>query len=82
MITRREVLIQLKRIGANKQSLLKRYLRDFEEYMLQNYGLRLDKTKKEKTLDPPDPDFRRGANSLGLPASYSAKRLHSRKQSE
>jgi len=48
MLTRREVLIQLKRIGANKPSHLKAYLRDFEKYMLQNYGLKLDKTKKRK----------------------------------
>jgi len=50
MLTRREVLIQLKRIGANKPSYLKTYLRDFEKYMLQNYGLRLDKTKKRKMV--------------------------------
>ena len=41
-------MIQLKRIGANKQSYLKTYLRDFEKYMFQNYGLRIDKTKKRK----------------------------------
>jgi hypothetical protein len=46
MLTRREVLIQLKRMGANKQSSLKAYLRDFEKYLLQNYGLKLDKKKK------------------------------------
>jgi hypothetical protein len=50
MLTWREVLTQLKRIGANKQSSLKTYLRDFEKYMLQNYGLKLDKKKKEKTV--------------------------------
>jgi hypothetical protein len=48
MLTRKEVLIQLKRIGANKPSSLKTYLRDFEKYMLQNYGLRILKTKKRK----------------------------------
>jgi len=48
MLTRKEVLLQLKRIGANKQSYLKTYLRDFEKYMLQNYGLKLDKKKKRK----------------------------------
>jgi hypothetical protein len=48
MLTRKEVLIQLKRIGANKQSDLKTYLRDFEKYMLQKYGLRLDRKKNKK----------------------------------
>jgi len=48
MLTRREVLIQLKRIGTHKPSHLKASLRDFEKYMLQNYGLRLDKTRKRK----------------------------------
>jgi hypothetical protein len=48
MLTRREVLIQLKRMGADKQSYLKSHLRDFEKYMLQNYGLKLDKKKKRK----------------------------------
>ena len=46
MLTRKEVLIQLKRMGADRQSYLKTFLRDFEKYMLQNYGLRLDKKKK------------------------------------
>jgi len=48
MLTRKEVLIQLKRIGANKQSDLKTYLRDFEKYMLQKYGLSLDRKKNKK----------------------------------
>jgi hypothetical protein len=50
MLTRREVLIQLKRIGANKQSDLKTYLRDFEKYILQKYALRLDKKKKKRKM--------------------------------
>ena len=41
-------MVQLKRIGATKQSNLKTYLREFERYMLQNYGLRLDTKKKKK----------------------------------
>ena len=47
MLTRKEVLMQLKRMGANKPSYLKNYLRDFEKYMFQNYGLKLDKTRKK-----------------------------------
>jgi hypothetical protein len=48
MLTRREVLIQLKRLGEKKQSYLKAYLRDFEYYMFANYGLNVVKTKKPK----------------------------------
>jgi hypothetical protein len=48
MLTRREVLIQLKRMGAEKPSSLKAYLRDFENYMAVNYGLIVVKTKKQK----------------------------------
>jgi hypothetical protein len=40
--------MQLKRMGTKKQSYLKTYLRDFEKYMFQNYGLKLDKTRKKK----------------------------------
>jgi hypothetical protein len=48
MLTRREVLIQLKRMGAEKPSSLKAYLKDFENYMAVNYGLIVVKTKKTK----------------------------------
>jgi hypothetical protein len=48
MLTRREVLIQLKRMGAEKPSSLRNYLRDFEKYMVINYGLKVVKTKKQK----------------------------------
>jgi len=41
-------LVQLKRMGAQKPSSLKAYLRDFEKYMLINYGLDVVKTKKQK----------------------------------
>ncbi len=39
MLSRREILIELRRLGVNQPSLLKTYLRDFEEYMKKNYGL-------------------------------------------
>jgi hypothetical protein len=35
-------------MGAEKPSSLKSYLRDFEKYMLINYGLNVVKTKKQK----------------------------------
>lgn len=41
-------MIQLKRMGAEKPSSLRNYLRDFEKYMVINYGLKVVKTKKQK----------------------------------
>jgi hypothetical protein len=48
MVSRREVLMQLKRMGTKRQSTLKAYLRDFEKYMVIRYGLIVVKTKKKK----------------------------------
>ena len=41
MLTRREVIAQLKRIGIKEPSLRKIYLQDFEKYMERNYGLKI-----------------------------------------
>jgi len=46
MLTRHEVLMELRRMGVKEPSLLKSYLRDFENYMSTRYGLRIVKTKK------------------------------------
>jgi hypothetical protein len=46
MLTRREVLAQLKRIGVKDPSLRKIYLQDFEKYMEMNYGLKIGKEEK------------------------------------
>jgi hypothetical protein len=54
MLTRREVLIQLKRMGTNKQSYLKTYLRDFEDYMAKNYGLKIMKSPKRAKTERSD----------------------------
>jgi hypothetical protein len=35
-------------MGAEKPSSLRNYLRDFEKYMVINYGLKVVKTKKQK----------------------------------
>ena len=43
MLTRREVLAQMKKIGAKEPALRKIYLRDFEKYMEKNYGLKIGK---------------------------------------
>jgi|MudIll2142460700_1097286.scaffolds.fasta_scaffold309047_2 hypothetical protein len=37
MLTRREVLMQLRRVGVRKFSQLKRDCREFEHYMAANY---------------------------------------------
>jgi hypothetical protein len=47
MVNRREVLIQLKRMGTKRQSTLKAYLRDFEKYLFIRYGLIVVKTKNK-----------------------------------
>ena len=43
MLTRHEILRELRRIGVKEPSLLKKYLKDFEHYMEINYGLEFDK---------------------------------------
>jgi len=48
MLSRREILTQLKALGIKEQSLLKAYLRDFEQYMKKNYGLEIIKKKGKK----------------------------------
>jgi hypothetical protein len=45
MLSRREVLIQLRGLGVKDLSLLKAYLRDFEKYMKKNYGLEVTKKR-------------------------------------
>jgi len=48
MLSRREILVQLKKLGIKDQSLLKAYLRDFERYMKENYGMEIVKKDEEK----------------------------------
>jgi hypothetical protein len=48
MLSRREILTQLKTLGIKEQSLLKAYLRDFEHYMRKNYGLEIIKRRGRK----------------------------------
>ena len=59
MLTRREVLLQFKRVGVTEASQLKNYLRDFEKYMAVNHGIAVMKTKKKlfgEKLQSPQPD--------------------------
>ncbi len=48
MLTRREILNQLKAMGIKEASLLKVYLRDIEKYMESNYGMVVGKTQRQK----------------------------------
>jgi len=52
MLTRREVLKELRRIGIKDSSLLKEYLEDFEHYLEINHGLRINtrSVESEKIL--------------------------------
>jgi len=45
MLTRREVLLQLKRVGVTEASQMKTYVRDFEMYMAKNHGISIIKAK-------------------------------------
>ena len=45
MLTRREVLLQLKRVGVTEVSQLKIYLRDFEKYMAENHGVLINRIR-------------------------------------
>ena len=42
MLTRQEILRELRRIGVKEPSMLKTHLQDFEHYMEINYGSEFD----------------------------------------
>ena len=48
MLTRRDVLTELKRMGVTKLSLLKSYLRDFEKYIGTYYDFQVLRTRKTR----------------------------------
>jgi hypothetical protein len=56
MLTRREVLNELRRIGIKDPPLLKEYLEDFEHYLETSYGLKIATTEaqSEKKLSKRD----------------------------
>ena len=47
MLTRREILNQLKRVGVKELSRLKRNCRDFENYMAVNYDYEIDRKESQ-----------------------------------
>jgi len=52
MLTRRDVLFELRKMGVKKPSLLKSYLRDFERYIGNYYSFKVLKSKKRLDLQP------------------------------
>lgn len=52
MLTRRDVLFELRKMGVKKPSLLKSYLRDFERYIGNYYSFKVRKTKKRLDGQP------------------------------
>ncbi len=55
MLTRREVLAQLKRIGVKDPSLRKIYLQDFEKYIGMDYGLKIRQKRKNRGKSKNEP---------------------------
>jgi hypothetical protein len=47
MLTRREILMQLRTAGVSEWSLLKSHCRDFENYMALRYGLTIARRVEE-----------------------------------
>lgn len=69
MMTRRDVLDQLKRVGIKDLSLLRRSCRDFENYMAVNYDYEISRKKrivKPPALPPKKPALSRLKISLNL----------------
>jgi hypothetical protein len=51
MLTRREVLMQLRRVGVRKLSQLKSDCREFEQYMAVNYDYEIVKKGRPRSSD-------------------------------
>lgn len=52
MLTKYEVLKELRRIGVKDRYSLAVYLRDFENYMITHYGLKIVDTEKKLDASP------------------------------
>ena len=50
MLTKHEVLKELKRLGVKESLLLEFYLKDFERYLEFNHGLKLIEWKRPKRI--------------------------------
>jgi len=47
MLTTREVLEELKRIGVKDRISFRAYLKDFEDYMITQHGVKILSTKRK-----------------------------------
>jgi len=73
MLTRRDILNELKRMGVRKPSLLKSYLRDFEKYIGAYYDFKI--SKSNKTLDhQPIQNTKSSSQRINLPAMTQKRR--------
>jgi hypothetical protein len=70
MLTRHDVLNQLKILGVKELSLLRNYLRDYEKYMEINYGLRIAKTQKQMKGVLENQTFERKTHPNGAKTIY------------
>ncbi len=50
MLTKDEVLTELKRLGVKETLRLELYLKDFEQYLESNHGLKLIDLKRPKRI--------------------------------
>jgi len=49
MLTTKEVLEELRRVGVKDRISLRAYLKDFEAYMITHYGVKILDTKKKSS---------------------------------
>jgi hypothetical protein len=47
MLTTKEVLEELRRLGVKDRNSLRAYLKDFEDYMITHYGVKILHTKRK-----------------------------------
>jgi hypothetical protein len=53
MLTTKEVLEELRRIGVRDRISLRAYLKDFEDYMMTHHGIKILGKKKKFPVFPP-----------------------------
>jgi hypothetical protein len=53
MLTTREVLEELRRVGVKDRISLRAYLKEFEDYMITHYGVKILDTKRKSVTPPP-----------------------------
>lgn len=50
MLSRREILDELRRLGFTEFALLKNSVREFEKYMFENYGLEAEEAENTSSF--------------------------------